>query len=169
MGRVVQLQQTHYFPKPDDYQAIPKAVMGSGYIRRLLKSGTSASQTMIPQVAWEKYICTTKGVRWHPCGAWRVQFSRRNHEHNFHVGVDCYFYARIHGFHKAKELAIGYRQRLETEWAEAEEGWRKIDEDRAIQREAAQTEKRLLASLAEQQSRQPSPEVQVDPLPIPGM
>lgn len=146
MGRLIQLQQSHYFPKPEDYQPIPKAVLGSGYIRRLLKAGTQTSRSLIPQVAWEKFISTTKGVRWHPCGAWRVQFSRRNREHNFYVGVDCYFYTKLHGFHRAKELAVGYRQRLEAEWSEAERGWALIDSKRA-------QEKSLLSGLQQEQKQ----------------
>ena len=160
MGKLIQLKQSHYFPKPEDYTPIPKAVLGSGYIRRLLKSGTMASLDLIPAVAWEKFISTTKGVRWHPCGAWRVQFSRRNLAHNYHVGVDCYFYTKLHGFHRAKELAIAYRKRLEEEWAEAEEGWRKIDEERAIKREEALREKELMDRLTGEQKRiEASPQV----------
>lgn len=151
MGRLIQLQQSHYFPKPDDYQPIPKAVLGSGYIRRLLKAGTQTSRTLIPQVAWEKYISTTKGVRWHPCGAWRVQFSRRNREHNYFVGVDCYFYTKLHGFHRAKEMAVGYRKRLEEEWAEAERGWEAIDLKRSQERESKAREKRIVFELEQEQ------------------
>lgn len=161
MGRLLQLEQSHYFPKPEDYQSIPKAVLGSGYIRRLMKAGTAASRKLIPQVAWEKFICEVKGVRWHPCGAWRVQFSRRKREHNFHVGVDCYFYARIHGFHKAKELAIAYRKRLEQEWEEAEAGWEAIDREREADRNAKRAERELLVSLEAQQNHIPSPKVLV--------
>jgi hypothetical protein len=143
MGRLIQLQQTHYYPKPAEYQSIPKSVLGSGYIRRLLNAGTTTSRSLIPSVEWDKFICTTKGVRWHPCGAWRVQFSRRNHEHNFHVGVDCYFYSKHHGFHRAKELAIGYRQRVEAEWTELESVWAKVDEAKALKRQ----EKEMVARL----------------------
>ena len=170
MGRLIQLQQSHYFPKPDDYQPIPKSVMGSGFIRRLMKAGTQTSQSMIPQVAWEKFICTTKGVRWHPCGAWRVQFSRRNREHNFHVGVDCYFYAKTHGFHKAKELAMGYRQRLEAEWADAEEAWAKIDAERDAQRSEREIIRQLLGK-QKQQNQIPAPQLAIEETPevIPGM
>lgn len=160
MGKLIQLKQSHYFPKPEEDTPIPKSVLGSGYIRRLLKAGTTSSMNLIPSVAWGKFICTTKGVRWHPCGAWRVQFSRRNLEHNYHVGVDCYFYTKLHGFHRAMELAIAYRKRLEQEWAEAEEGWRKIDEERAGKREAAQKERELVARLAGEQKRiEASPQV----------
>ena len=154
MGRLIQLQQSHYFPKPLDYAPVPKSVMGSGYIRRLLKSGTTTSRSLIPQVAWEKYICTTRGVRWHPCGAWRVQFCRRNYEQNYHVGVDCYFYARVHGFHRAKELAIAYRARLEKEWEEAEQGWATIDATRQKRRDDFEKEKQLIAELEAQQQSQ---------------
>ena len=153
MGRLVQLQQTHYFPKPEDYHPIPKAVLGSGYIRRLLKAGTNASRTLIPEVAWEKFICTTKGVRWHPCGAWRVQFARRNREHNYHVGVDCYFYTKLHGFHRAKEMAVAYRKRLEEEWAEAESGWEAIDLKRSEEREALTRERNLLSELEKEHNK----------------
>jgi hypothetical protein len=148
MGKLIQLKQSHYFPKPDDYTPIPKAVLGSGYVRRLLKAGTVDSLDLIPTVAWEKFMCTTEGVRWHPCGAWRVQFSRRNLEHNYHVGVDCYFYTKLHGFHRAKELAISYRKRLELEWEEAEDSWRKIDEERTKIRETARADRELVAALA---------------------
>jgi hypothetical protein len=154
MGRLIQLQQSHYFPKPLDYAPVPKSVMGSGYIRRLLNSGTMTSRSLIPQVAWEKYICTTRGVRWHPCGAWRVQFCRRNYEQNYHVGVDCYFYARVHGFHRAKELAIAYRARLEKEWEEAEQGWATIDATRQKRRDDFEKEKQLIAELEAQQQSQ---------------
>ena len=155
MGRLMQLQQSHYFPKPDDLYSIPKSVMGSGYIRRLLKANTAGAHALIPQVAWEKFICATKGVRWHPCGAWRVQFSRRDREHNFHVGVDCYFYAKQHGFHQAKQMAIGYRKRLEQEWEEAEAGWKIIDAERASAKQAAQQERQIVARIEkEQQSAQ---------------
>jgi hypothetical protein len=173
MGRLIQLQQSHYFPKPDDYKPIPKAVMGSGYVRRLLKAGTESANSLIPQIAWEKYICDTKGVRWHPCGAWRVQFSRRNREHNYYVGVDCYFYARIHGFHRAKELAVAYRKRLEQEWEEADAGWRQIDADRAEKKLATAKERALLAELELQQARLlASPQVAIESHPgepAPGM
>lgn len=157
MGRLIQLKQSHYFPKPDDYTPIPKAVLGSGYIRRLLKAGTSLSQQLIPQVMWEKFICTTKGVRWHPCGAWRVQFSRRNLEHNYHVGVDCYFYTKLHGFHRAKEMAIAYRKRLETEWEEAEAGWKKIDEEREAKRIADRENKEIMSQLMQEQASHVEP------------
>ena len=172
MGRLIQLQQSHYFPKPEDYTPIPKSVLGSGYVRRLLKSGTESANTLIPQVSWEKYICTAKGVRWHPCGAWRVQFTRRNLEHNYHVGVDCYFYARIHGFHRAKELAIAYRKRLEEEWEEAELGWQQIDAKRQQSKEAAAKEKTLLAELEAKQAKLlSSPQVLLNQPnePVPGM
>ncbi len=159
MGRLVQLQQSHYFPKADDYTPIPKAVLGSGYVRRLLKAGTADSQSLIPQVAWEKFICDVKGVRWHPCGAWRVQFSRRNREHNFHVGVDCYFYTKLHGFHRAKEMAIGYRKRLELEWEEAEAGWLAIDASRAAAREASRLESSVIKQLSSQTHHEVAPQV----------
>ena len=154
MGRLIQLKQSHYFPKPDDYTPIPKAVLGSGYIRRLLKAGSSLSHQLVPQVMWEKFICTTKGVRWHPCGAWRVQFSRRNLEHNYHVGVDCYFNTKLHGFHRAKELAIAYRKRLEAEWEEAEAGWKRIDDERVAKRIANRENRELLNRLKHAQTTQ---------------
>lgn len=72
-----------------------------------------------------------------------MQFSRRNHEHNFHVGVDCYFYSKVHGFHRAKELAIGYHTRVEKEWEELQLVWAKMDAEKA----ALAREKQLLARL----------------------
>jgi hypothetical protein len=84
-----------------------------------------------------------------------VQFSRRDREHNFHVGVDCYFYAKQHGFNQAKQMAIGYRKRLEQEWEEAEAGWKIIDAERASAKQAAQQERQILARIEkEQQSPQ---------------
>jgi hypothetical protein len=62
----------------------------------------------------------------------------------------------VHGFHRAKELAIAYRTRLEKEWEEAEAGWAKIDADRQTRKENAEKEKLLIAQLEEQQRSQSS-------------
>jgi hypothetical protein len=89
------------------------------------------------------------------------------------VGVDCYFYARIHGFHRAKELAVAYRKRLEQEWEEADAGWRQIDADRAEKKLATAKERALLAELELQQARLlASPQVAIESHPgepAPGM
>merc|ERR1712060_888969 len=85
-------------------------------------------------VDWEKYKSNVKGVRWHAAGAWRVQFDRRDYEHNFFVKCDCYFRVAIYGFDRAKELAIGYRKRLEAEWEEQVRIWAQLDEKRELQR-----------------------------------
>ena len=65
--------------------------------------------------------------------------------------MDCYFYAKLHGFHRAKELAIGYRQRLEQEWAEAEAGWAVIDAEKEKARQLAREERVLIQQLEQQQ------------------
>ncbi|KAF8817932.1 AP2 domain transcription factor AP2IV-1 [Cardiosporidium cionae] len=64
---------------------------------------------------------------WHPNSSWRVQFDRRNYEHNFFVKCDCYFRTSLYGFSRAKNLAIAYRQRLEAEWDEICQTWHNID------------------------------------------
>ncbi len=75
-----------------------------------------------------------------------MQFARRNHEHNFHVGVDCYFYSKIHGFHRAKQLAIGYRRRVEKEWEDLQCIWAKMDSEKALAKELANRVKSLESS-----------------------
>lgn len=55
---------------------------------------------------WDKYKTgNVPGVRWHPCGAFRVQFSKKNHAHNFRVHADLYFRIGQYGFEEAK---VGY-------------------------------------------------------------
>ena len=82
-----------------------------------------------------------------------MQFARRNREHNYHVGVDCYFYTKLHGFHRAKEMAVAYRKRLEEEWAEAESGWEAIDLKRSEEREALTRERNLLSELEKEHNK----------------
>eukprot|EP00450_Noctiluca_scintillans_P025156 CAMPEP_0194511446 /NCGR_PEP_ID=MMETSP0253-20130528/43128_1 /TAXON_ID=2966 /ORGANISM="Noctiluca scintillans" /LENGTH=141 /DNA_ID=CAMNT_0039354781 /DNA_START=207 /DNA_END=632 /DNA_ORIENTATION=- len=113
--------------------------MASGPIRRVLKTESTEARRLAGAVDWERYKCDVRGVRWHPVGGWRVQFDRRNYENNLFVKCDCYFRVQIYGFDRAKELAIGYRKRLEAEWEEQEKIWLRLD----AQREAKRLEKRL--------------------------
>lgn len=150
-GRIIQLKQTHYEPKPEGYTPLPLSLMGSGYVRRVLKAGTVDANAMAEQVSWDRYKSDVRGVRWHQAGAWRVQFDRRNYEHNFFVKCSCYFRVQIYGFDRAKELAIAYRRRLEAEWEEQQAIFEKLDiareqgrlkrkQDKALAYKAAQYE-----------------------------
>merc|ERR1712187_446505 len=122
-GRIIQPKQTHYEPKPDGYKPLPISLLASGPVRRVLTTGTLEANRLAQSVDWDQYKSDVKGVRWHPVGGWRVQFDKRNYEHNFFVKCSCYFRVALYGFHRAKELAIGYRLRLEAEWEEQERIW----------------------------------------------
>ncbi|EER17110.1 conserved hypothetical protein [Perkinsus marinus ATCC 50983] len=130
--------------------AIPKSVMASGYIRRMFRAGTNESRELIKQIEWTKYLCGVRGVRWHPSGSWRVQFKRRCYEHNYFVNCSCYFRVGQWGFDRAKEMAIGYRRRLEYEWAEVQEAWKVIDHER----ETARLKKREARRVAELEAQE---------------
>jgi len=142
-GRIIQLKQTHWQPKPDDYQPLPMSLLGNGPIRRLLSAGTVEANRLVGAVSWDRYKCDVKGVRWHPVGGWRVQFDRRDYEHNFFVKCSCYFRVQLYGFDRAKELAIAYRKRLEAEWEEQQQIWAKLDEKREAERLKRKKEKML--------------------------
>merc|ERR1712039_525108 len=101
------------------------------------------------QIDWEKYKCDVRGVRWHPVGGWRVQFDRRDYEHNFFVKCSCFFRVNIYGFDRAKELAIGYRKRLEAEWDELQVIWARLDAEREAKRLARRAERERLQQAAE--------------------
>jgi hypothetical protein len=125
-GRLLQAKQTHYSPKPPGYVPIPMSVLGSGYIRRLIRAGTQASHELIQKVSWADFSSTVRGVRWHPSGAWRVSFKKEDLYRNFFVDCNCYFKVEQYGFHRAKQLAIGYRRRLEVEWTQLQRAWKTI-------------------------------------------
>lgn len=125
--QIIHPMQQAYIPKPDGYVPIPLSVLGSGPIRRVITRGTQEAFELAKGIQWDKYKCTVKGVRWHPNGSWRVQFCRRNYEHNFFVNVNCYFRVGQHGFEGAKQLAISYRRRLEREWLELVRTWQMMD------------------------------------------
>lgn len=133
-GRTIQLKQTHYEPKPDGYRPLPLSLLANGYLRRVLNTRTQEAQDLAGRVDWERYKSDVTGVRWHPVGGWRVQFDRRDYEHNFFVRCDCYFRVTLYGFDRAKELAIAYRKRLEAEWEEQQRIWRKLDAQREAKR-----------------------------------
>merc|ERR1712176_1639392 len=97
-------------------------------------------------VDWERYKCDVRGVRWHADGAWRIQFKRNDHEHNFFVKCSCFFRVHRYGFDRAKELAICYRKRLEAEWDEQERIWARLD----AEREARRLQKRAQREQAQQ-------------------
>jgi len=145
-GRIIQLKQTHYVPKSAEETPLPISLLSSGSIRRMIYSKKAEAAELIPKVEWDKYRCDVRGVRWHAMGGWRVQFDRRDYEHNFHVKCDMYFRVQRYGFDRAKELAINYRKRLELEWDEQQKRWDELDaEDNRIRAE----KRRLKIELAE--------------------
>ncbi|CAK0828492.1 unnamed protein product [Prorocentrum cordatum] len=107
-GRIIQLKQTHYEPTPEGYSPLPLSLLANGHIRRTLKAGTQDANRLVSQVDWERYKCDVTGVRWHAVGAWRVQFDRKDYEHNFFVKCSCYFRVSIYGFDRAKDQVIGH-------------------------------------------------------------
>lgn len=147
-GRLIQLKQTHYEPKPDGYAPLPLSLLASGAVRRVMMTNTVEAQRLAGQVDWDRYKCDVKGVRWHPVGGWRVQFDRRNYQHNFFVKCSCYFRVGQYGFEGARELAIGYRKRLEAEWEEQEQQWERLDDQRAMETQRRREEKRIALSSA---------------------
>jgi len=148
-GRIIQLKQTHYEPKPDNYSSVPLSLMGSGHLRRVIKAGTVEAKQLAAAVDWDRYKCDVKGVRWHPVGGWRVQFDRRDYEHNFFVKCSCYFRVAIHGFDRAKELAIAYRKRLDAEWEEQQQIWARLDAQQESKRLKIREERELARQAAE--------------------
>ncbi|XP_026193307.1 uncharacterized protein LOC34623958 [Cyclospora cayetanensis] len=118
-------------PKPP--QPLPLSLVNSGPVRRLLYSGSAAAAAAAAAVDWRQYLSPCRGVRWHPCGAWRVQFDRRNPQKNFFVRADLYFRVGLYGFSGAKHRAVRYRKRLEMEWEELQETWKALDEQHKLQ------------------------------------
>merc|ERR1711920_653651 len=68
-------------------------------------------------------------------------FDRRDYEHNFFVKCSCFFRVNIYGFERAKELAIGYRKRLDAEWEEQLAIWARLDAEREAKRLAKRAER----------------------------
>ncbi|KEP61371.1 UNVERIFIED_CONTAM: AP2 domain transcription factor AP2IV-1 [Hammondia hammondi] len=132
--RILHPAQTAYVPAEERPPPIPHSLTASSTVKRLLNNNTVAAKEAAKRINWDAYISNQRGVRWHPQGAWRVQFSRRNHERNFFVRCECYFRVGTYGFQMAKDLAIRYRQRLEKEWEELQEQWTKLDILEAEQR-----------------------------------
>ncbi|KFH11080.1 AP2 domain transcription factor AP2IV-1 [Toxoplasma gondii MAS] len=132
--RILHPAQTAYVPVEQRPPPIPHSLTASSTVKRLLNNNTVAAKEAAKRINWGAYISHQRGVRWHPQGAWRVQFSRRNHERNFFVRCECYFRVGTYGFQMAKDLAIRYRQRLEKEWEELQEQWTKLDILEAEQR-----------------------------------
>ncbi|CAE7918483.1 unnamed protein product [Symbiodinium necroappetens] len=143
-GRIIQLKETHYEPKPEGYQSLPMSLLASGPIRRVLSTRSAEAGRLAGAIDWERYKCDVKGVRWHASGAWRVLFNKKDYEHNFFVKCSCYFRVPIYGFDRAKELAIAYRRRLESEWDEQLRIWADLDEKREQQRAARRAERALM-------------------------
>mmetsp|Transcript_78894 Transcript_78894/g.210736 ORF Transcript_78894/g.210736 Transcript_78894/m.210736 type:complete len:133 (+) Transcript_78894:1603-2001(+) len=90
-GKILQLKQTHYEPKPEGYVPLPLSLMSSGPIRRMVRSETHEGNQLLDHVDWSAYLCDVPGVRWHPCGGWRVQFHRCSWEHDYYVRCSCFF------------------------------------------------------------------------------
>ena len=111
---------------------MPISVLGSGYLRRLIRAGSETSYDLIKQVDWKKFSCSVPGVRWHPSGAWRVTFKKGDMHHNFFVNCSCYFRVTQYGFNEAKRQAIAYRKRLGAEWFNLRSSWRKEHEGKLL-------------------------------------
>eukprot|EP00931_Biecheleriopsis_adriatica_P079629 TRINITY_DN53011_c0_g1_i1.p1 TRINITY_DN53011_c0_g1~~TRINITY_DN53011_c0_g1_i1.p1 ORF type:complete len:222 (-),score=39.80 TRINITY_DN53011_c0_g1_i1:50-682(-) len=144
-GRIIQLKETHFEPKPEGYQPLPLSLLASGPIRRVLSTRSVEAQRLAGAIDWERYKCDVKGVRWHASGAWRVQFDKRDYEHNFFVKCSCYFRVPVYGFDRAKELAIAYRRRMEAEWDEQQRIWAKLDAKRDAERARRREERKQIA------------------------
>ena len=56
------------------------------------------AQKLAGQIEWDRYRCDVPGVRWHPMGGWRVQFDRRDYEHNFFVKCSLARLLRVRGY-----------------------------------------------------------------------
>ncbi len=136
-GRILQYKQSHYIPKSPD-AAIPVSVLGSGYLRRLVRSNTAEAHRLVSLVDWQAFVsgvpsrnspvtaAPVQGVRWHPSGAWRVTFKKSDMYRNFFVNCSCYFRVQQHGFAEARAKAVAYRRRLEFEWSQLSSAWKKI-------------------------------------------
>eukprot|EP00922_Rhytidocystis_sp_ex-Travisia-forbesii_P047992 GHVS01071513.1.p1 GENE.GHVS01071513.1~~GHVS01071513.1.p1 ORF type:complete len:218 (+),score=23.25 GHVS01071513.1:90-743(+) len=148
MMKILQPMQEPYKPKPADYHPIPLSVLGSGPLRRVINTNSAEAFALAKSLDWDKYKCNVRGVRWHPNGSWRVQFTRRNYEHNFHVKVNCYFRVGLYGFDGAKQLALGYRKRLEAEWDELLNTWNVTDRKCALARLAARRRRNIAEEIA---------------------
>jgi len=127
MGRILHPKQTDYVPKPPGYQPLPVSLLASSTIRRIVKTDSQEALDLAAKVDWDRYKCSVAGVRWHPNGSWRVQFRKSNVEHNFYVNCSCYFRTALYGFDAARERAIAYRDRLQAEWEELEQTWKRMD------------------------------------------
>ncbi len=135
-GRILQYKQTHYTPNKSSL-TIPISVLGSGYLRRLVRSNTDEAHRLIGRVDWQAFATgvpaaalpapvPVQGVRWHPSGAWRVTFKKSDMHHNFFVNCSCYFRVTQHGFVQARAKAVAYRQTLENEWTQLQHTWNKL-------------------------------------------
>mmetsp|Transcript_50962 Transcript_50962/g.100167 ORF Transcript_50962/g.100167 Transcript_50962/m.100167 type:complete len:231 (-) Transcript_50962:121-813(-) len=132
--RIVQNLQTDYMPKPPGYRPIPLSVLQSRPLKKLVESKSAEAKELAARVDWEKYKCDVRGVRWHPSGAWHVQFQRDVDEKIFHVRCNALFKVSLYGFEGAKQQAIAYRKRLEAEWEELQERWAEMDREDAEKR-----------------------------------
>lgn len=107
-GRIIQFKQSHYEPKPKNYEPIPMSVLGTGPLRRLVHSPKEEAEELMKKVDWNAYKTGVPGVRWHPTGGFRVQFKAHYKPKNFKVNCDMYFRVALYGFAEAKRRAIAY-------------------------------------------------------------
>ena len=49
-GRIIQLKQQHYEPKPDNYEALPVSLLGTGVVRRLVYSPKQEAEELLRKV-----------------------------------------------------------------------------------------------------------------------
>uniref|UniRef100_A0A3B0MW23 Coatomer subunit zeta n=1 Tax=Theileria annulata TaxID=5874 RepID=A0A3B0MW23_THEAN len=118
----------------DKNDCLPKSLLKSPVIRKLIYANTAESMKIASTINWDAYKCDVKGVRWHPSGSWLVQFSKRNYENNFFVNCKAYFRVEKHGFFEAKKLAIAYRKRLEFEYSQLEKTWEIMEKKREMEK-----------------------------------
>ncbi|UVC54225.1 hypothetical protein MACJ_003760 [Theileria orientalis] len=129
----------------DKNDCLPKSLLKSPVIRKLIYANTAESTEIVSQINWDVYKSDVKGVRWHPSGSWLVQFVKRNYENNFFVNCYAYFSVEKYGFFEAKKLAIAYRKRLEFEYAELEETWEMLEEKKKLERMEREKSKEIRA------------------------
>lgn len=155
--RILQPKQDPYKYQGTEYSGdgrgtgpgpLPLSLVNSGPVKKLIYSGSAASIAAARAIDWDQYRSPCVGVRWHPSGAWRVQFDRRCVARNFFVSADLYFRVGLYGFAGAKQRAVQYRRRLEAEWKELQQTWHNLDASEARNRASLRPNKEEIAKPA---------------------
>ncbi|CAD7927068.1 unnamed protein product [Amoebophrya sp. A120] len=140
-GRIIQLKQTHYEPKPDCSEKLPVSILGTSVVKRLVQSPRQEAEELLQQIDWDKYKTGVPGVRWHAAGGFVVRFAKYRPDKNFNCVCTCLFRVGLYGFEEAKRRAIAYRKRLEQEWNEQQKIWRILDTKEEIRKFQAAKQK----------------------------